>query len=736
MTRLIFFAVLLALPAFAQVPNAIRSVPYANSYPTGFPPPDHSWSPDGKRFTFVAVDAKPGQVGQPGDIIAVDAATGVSSVLVSAETISRLGAGAINEKDADHRSRYSMSSYLWADDSKHLLLDQGGKLWLFDIAAGTGTLVVDTGAGSGDDPKFSPNAKSVSYLRNHNLYVHPVGAGSETALTTDTAPTTLNGEVDWVYLEELDVRSNYFWSPDSKYIAYLQADEAKVPDYPIIDFIPTHAEIDHQRYPQPGDPNPAVRIGIVPITGGPTKFIQLPFSPGNDYIPRFGWVDSGTVYIEIMRRDQKSRSLFFADLRTGQAREVYTDTDPKYLNTDYDITFLPHGRFIASSWRDNYTHLYLYQFDEHYPLSGPAKLVRKLTTGDYDVFSVDGFDEVTGSIFFTSNQGSPIETNLWRMKLDAANPTRVTRADGLHDLSVSPNHEHFSDLYSTYKLPPTASLCPLVTDEPCAPFWKSNPIPAATGVTSSIVDFTAADGKTKLYATLTLPEGKTGAASVPLIMNPYGGPISTPGVRNGWSSPLFSELLAQHGFAVLDLDNRGGGGRDRDEQQVNYQHFGDVQLADQLAAIDQALARYPQLDPKRLGWWGWSWGGTFTLNAMTHSGRFKAGVAVAPVTDFRNYDSIYTERYLGLPSEDKAGYDAASVTLSAANLKGRVLIAFGTGDDNVHMANEIQFLEPLIAAGIPYDLQIFPRKTHSIAGPESRNELFSRILYHFETYLK
>jgi dipeptidyl-peptidase-4 len=255
-------------------------------------------------------------------------------------------------------------------------------------------------------------------------------------------------------------------------------------------------------------------------------------------------------------------------------------------------------------------------------------------------------------------------------------------------------------------------------------------------VQSSLLTFTAADGHTKIYASLTLPAGRTAAASVPLILNPYGGPVPTPGVHNGWGAPWFNELLAQHGFAVLTVENRGGGGRGREFQQVAYHNFGPVQFADQMAALDQTLAKYPQFDPKRIGWWGWSWGGSFTLYAMEHTDRIKAGVAVAPVTDWRNYDSIYIERYMGLPKADPASYRADSDLVGAKQLKGRLLLAQGTGDDNVHMANMIQFLQPLIDSGIPYDLQLFPRKTHSIAGETARNELFNRILYQFETYLK
>jgi dipeptidyl-peptidase 4 len=221
-----------------------------------------------------------------------------------------------------------------------------------------------------------------------------------------------------------------------------------------------------------------------------------------------------------------------------------------------------------------------------------------------------------------------------------------------------------------------------------------------------------------------------------LIVNPYGGPHEQR-VANKWKDDLlFDELLAQHGFAVLHADNRGMGNRGRAFAQAAYRNFGPVQLEDQLTVVDAALDKYPQLDPKRLGWWGWSWGGTFTLYAMTHSDRFRAGVAVAPVTDWRDYDSVYTERYLSRPGDDPQGYRDFSVVNSAAKLKGHLLLVHGTGDDNVHMENTVQFVQKLIEAGIPYDLQIYPRKTHSIKGPDVRTHLYNRILAEFEEYLK
>jgi len=281
--------------------------------------------------------------------------------------------------------------------------------------------------------------------------------------------------------------------------------------------------------------------------------------------------------------------------------------------------------------------------------------------------------------------------------------------------------------------PPVLRLCQ--SAKKCNPFWSTRALEPFHLHAPEQLEVKADDGTT-LYATLLLPEGSTGASSVPLIVNPYGGP-GVQSVTNRWGDALlFDELLAQHGFAVLHADNRGMGVRGRAFAQAAYHNFGPIQLEDQLTVVDAALAQYPQLDKKRLGWWGWSWGGSFTIYALTHSDRFSAGVAVAPVTDWRDYDSVYTERYMSEPAEFASGYHDFSVVNSAANLKGHLLLVHGTGDDNVHMENSVQFIQQLIEAGIPYDLQIYPRKTHSIAGPDVRTHLFNRILAEFEEYLK
>ena len=639
-----------------------------------------------------------------------------------------------DERDRDHRARYNQSSYSWSPDGQRMLFDNTGTLWLYDLAKSTAVQVANTGSGSGDDPKFSPDGKLISFIRDHNLHVITLAGSRDAAITSTTPETLLNGEVDWVYEEELDVRSNYFWSPDSKHIAYLQMDEASVPTYPITDWLPTHSTVDQQRYPQPGDPNPGIRVGIVAANGGNTVWLHVPVSEHNDYIPRFGWLDSQHIWVEVLRRDHRHIDLYFADTRTGAVRKLFAETANKFFDEAYDVGFLHNGQFLWSSWRDGHTHLYLYSYNTKYPLASDATLVRQLTHGDWEVLSVAGIDTKQGMVYYTSNETDPREQMLWQIHLDGTGKKMLSRIHGVHRISFSPDDSHYVDTVSSLMTPPVASVCD--TSGSCNPFWRSRPLTGYNLVAPVMFTAKASDGAT-LYGELLLPPDMQRSASVPLIVNPYGGPHDQM-VRNefGEQSFLFDQLLMQHGFAVLHVDNRGTGNRSRAFAEAAYRNFGSVQLQDQLTMVDQALADHPQLDAKHMGWWGWSWGGTFTLYAMTHSDRFMAGVCVAPVTNWNIYDSIYTERYLGLPSKNQQVYHDDSVFNSASHLHGNLLMVHGTGDDNVHIQNTVQMIQQFVSADIPYRLLLYPRKTHSIAGQDAHTHLFNAILQQFEITLQ
>ncbi|HEY2860458.1 MAG TPA: alpha/beta fold hydrolase [Terracidiphilus sp.] len=728
--RALLPAVLASLLSAAYLPAQTSGVPltveriYGHGPLAGNLPEGLTWSPDSKHLTYL----------DSGELIDLDPGTGKPHVLVSRAKLASLSGAEANEQDRDHRDRYKMASYLWAPDSRHLLFDSNGRLWLYDLGTGTGIQVGFTDAASGDDPKFSPNGETISFVRNHGLsIVHPRDVNNAGAFPVAAAPspTTTNGEVDWVYEEELEVRSNYFWSPDSKNIAFLQTNETDVPLYPITDWIPEHASVDLQRYPQPGDPNPDVRLGVVNGSGGHISWIRMPIKAGQDYVPRFGWVDQHTLWMETVLRNQQHRYIDFIDIASGQGRQILEITDDKFLDDNYDV-FVEAGNIVLSNWKDGHNHLYLYKYDARNPMAQAAPQVKQLTTGDWDVTALSVLDARGSKVFYTSNEGNPLEQQVWQVDFDGKR-TQISSGAGYHDANFAPSGSVFVDKYSTLMTPPRLSLCQV--GGKCNVFWAEQSLERYNLRPPEQIEVKAGDGAV-LYGTLFLPAGDPAPASVPLIVNPYGGPgVQT--VKNEWSDSLFfDELLTQHGFAVLHADNRGAANRGRDFALAAYHNFGPIQLEDQLAVMDAALAKYPQIDKNRLGWWGWSWGGTFTLYALTHSDRFQAGVAVAPVTDWHNYDSIYTERYMSQPAEFPAGYRDFSVVNSAPKLKGHLLLVHGTGDDNVHMENTVQFIQKLIEADLPYDLQLYPRKTHSIAGTDVRTHLFNRILEHFEQYLK
>ena len=392
-------------------------------------------------------------------------------------------------------------------------------------------------------------------------------------------------------------------------------------------------------------------------------------------------------------------------------------------------------QFLIESWRDGFTHIYRYTFDAKNPLGDEARFANQLESGEYEVDSIKAVDESTNTVYYLSNDGDSRQEQVWTVQLDGSGKRQVTKERGVHEPIFPAKGGSFIDTASSLMVPDAVSYCTSQGD--CRVLWQSHAIEGHTLVAPEKLELKAADGATILYGTLQLPVNATAPGSVPLIVNPYGGP-GVDAAKNSWHGKrfLFDQLMAEHGFAVLNVDNRGMAGRGRDFEQVAYHNFGPPQFADQMAAVDQVLAKYPQLDAHRMGWWGWSWGGTFTLYAVTHTDRFLAAASGAPVTDWRNYDSIYTERYMGLPSENPDSYRDDSVQNAAQNLKGHILILHGTGDDNVHFANTIQFIQKLLDNGIPYDYNVFPRKTHSVAGPIAQTELFGRLLWHFETYVK
>ena len=736
-----------AKPAAGKQQLTIEKI-FAEGGLTGRSPSNIEWSPDGKKVSFVQRDAS----GEHGALWYVDASTGKKAILVAEEKLATLAPPVSkikSEREKTWIERYHVAAYHWAPDSQHLLFDSMGQLWYYSLDIGTAVQITTAPQATGD-PKFSPDGKRISYIRDHNVYVRPLEAGAgEKEVTEEANPKIkkdqpnagtkteglLNGEVDWVYAEELDVRSNYFWEPGGKRIAFLQMNEQDVPTYPLTDLLDVQASVDHEKYPKPGDPNPGVRLGVVGSEGGKVRWIS-PTSDKDIYISRFGWIRDGWLWAQVLNRAQNKLDLYFVNADSGKSRRVLEETNPQWIEVNDDFQVLKSGdHFLWSSWRTGFTHLYLYSFDKANPLAADAHLERQLENGDYEVTGVDGMDDAGSWVYFTANKDDARDRQLYRVKLDGSGMSRISQEAGTHTTTFADDAKYYVDNFSTLQTPPLMSFC--TVGGSCSQFWGSNDLSQYPMVPPKFVNFKADDG-TVLYGILWLPENASTAvpASVPLIINPYGGPHAQD-VTNAWRGAfgLFNQILLRRGFAVLTVDNRGMGGRGEKFAAANYHHFGDVELKDQLAALDQVLQQYPIFDRNRLGWWGWSYGGYFTLYTMTHSDRFQAGVSVAPVTNWLLYDSIYTERYMGMPKDNAEHYRTSSPVNTAADLRGKLLEVHGTGDDNVHFQNTVQMAQALINAGKQFDLMIYPGKTHGISGTAASNHLFHMIEDHFVKYL-
>jgi dipeptidyl-peptidase 4 len=752
-----FFLWMLSISLLVPIATAQSAAPprkpltietaFAEGGITGRGPESIQWTPDGATLSFIQRDDS----GEHGELWMQNVATDQKNLLVSDAKLAKLSpplSRLKDDRDRERITRYHVEPYLWAPDSKHLLFNALGQLWLYTIDNGTAVLLSSSPDSSGD-PKFSPNGNKLAYLRKHNLYVRSItkdlANDAEVRLTRSSEKeekdeTLLNGEVDWVYAEELSVRSNYFWSPDSRDIVFLQMDESTVPAYPIVNWMPTHPTVDMEKYPQAGDPNPAVRLGVVSASGGKPKWISL--SKDSDiYIPRFGWVRNGLLWAQVLNRAQDTLDLYFVDVPSGHSRKILTETAPDawvYVNDDFRV--LKSGdRFLWSSWRDGTTQLYLYSFDKEKPLASDARLERQLTQGDFEVLGVDGLDESAGLIYFSCNKGDPRQRQLYSVKLDGPGLQRISREDGTHEATFADDGKHYFDEFSALMTPPRLSACD--SAGACTQVWESRDVDAYGFTPPKFLDFKANDG-TPLYGELLLPPGSDATTKIPLIVNIYGGPAAQL-VTNSWiqdwsgSSGLFHQILTREGFAIFTVDNRGTPARNRKFQTAIRHQFGAIELQDQLAALDQLFAQYPQLDRSRIGIWGWSNGGSMTLYAMTHSDLFKAGASVSPVTSWRNYDSIYTERNNGLPS-DKTTTSYADLDLAkvADKLHGSLLLLHGTSDDNVHFQNSIQMVEALVEAGKQFRFMAYPNKTHSIAGATDQTHLFHLIEDYFLRELK
>ena len=562
---------------------------------------------------------------------------------------------------------------------------------------------------------FSPDGRMVTFVRDNNLYVEDLGMQRrERALTRDGSAKILNGRLDWVYQEELYGRGNfgaYWWSPDSTMIAFLRFDETPVPEFTVVDHIPYYQNVEVTPYPKAGAPNPIVKLGVVNASGGEIRWMDtFKYQPADLLISRVAWSPDGKkVVFQAQNREQTFLDVNFADPGDGKSTTVIHETSKAWVGINENPIWLKDGSFLWASERSGWEHLY------HYSPEG--KLLRQVTDGKWEVRSIEGVDEKNGFIYFTSTQHSHIANNGYRIKLDGSGLTRLTMSEGSHRMDVSPAHNYFIDSWSDLNTPSQVRL--FDSSGKLVRVIAENKVEALKQYKLGAVELLhvkTRDGFA-MEAMMIKPPDFDPSKKYPVMSFTYGGPHA-PQVRNAWGSTtyMWHQLLAQKGYIIWVCDNRTASGKGLESTWPVYRNFGELELQD----IEDGLAwlktqRY--VDGSRIGIWGWSYGGYMTSYALTHSQSFKVGIAGGSVTDWRDYDSIYTERYMGTPQNNPEGYKKSSPVHAAKNLHGKLLLIHGAIDDNVHMQNTLQFVYELQKAGKQFELMLYPKQRHGVTDP-------------------
>jgi dipeptidyl-peptidase-4 len=682
-----------------------------------------TWSPDGKKLSFFETKSMGREAAI--ELWTMDPSSGERSLLIPAEKLEQvLPLPPARQSQATGAGRRVPSQYQWAPSGDALLFIGTESLAWFDLKTQASRVLV-SGKDELSDVKISPDGKFVSFLRDHNIWLAGVADGKERPLTKDGSEQLRKGELDWVYPEELDIYSAYWWAPDSSAIAYLEMDERKVTRFPLIDFASYTGEAEMQRYPVAGGANPVVRVLVSSVNGGEPRAMDT----GADqdiYLPRVNWLpDSRHLAIQRLNRDQNILDLILADTATGHTSTLLTEKDPCWINITDDLHFLKDSkRFLWSSERSGYRHLYLYGLD--------GKQLAQLTKGDWEVSHVQALDEAKGVVYFTAKEKSPTEEHLYRVSLDGSDFARITKQDGTHGVQLSPRADFFLDTYSKAGTPPRQDL--YRTDGNHAATINDNKVPELAEFHLSPVQFFTIKSRDgiALNCFLIQPLNFDASKKYPVIVFTYGGPHAQV-VTDAWGGTgfLWHEMMAQKGYAIFALDNRGSVGRGHVFETPIHHRFGAQELSDQRDGVAW-LQQQPWVDPTRIGIHGWSYGGHMTLHAMFEAADlFKAGFAGGPVTDWHYYDSIYTERYVGLPQNNPDGYKQCSPATHSAGLKGKLLIVHGTGDDNVHYSNTLDLINDLISHGKYVEVFAVPGRGHGVSDPPARKLVWTRVTQFF-----
>lgn len=735
---------LLVLPVFAQQTDpSLLTIDSIFTYRTRSLGPVR-WQEDGRGY--IALEPSPTK--NPAvDMVRYDALTGERTVKVSAEKLTPSGVAeplSVEEfsltPDEQKILIFTNSARVWRSNTR-------GDYWVLDLKAGTLRKLggADAKPSTLMFAKFSPDGERVAYVRENNIYVENLnGEPKVTRLTTDGTRYIVNGTFDWVYEEELFCRDGFRWSPDGKQIAYWQLNSEGVKEmtlinntaglYPVTTTFP---------YPKAGETNSAARVGVISASGGATHWFDIPGDPRNNYLPRMEWAaNSDELIIQQLNRLQNTNVVMLGDARTGKVHPVLTEKDDAWVDIawgdiDWDKTGLARGdvewidngkRFLWASERDGWRHIY--------SVSRDGRDVKVVTAGNYDVISVERVDSTNGWIYFLASPDNATQRYLYRVRIDGTgNEERVSpaSADGTHGYQISPRGDLAIHTFSTFnhvpvadvvRLPQHSSVRTLIDNlETQGRLAKLKP----TATEFFKVDI--GDG-VQLDGWMIKPPDFDSQKRYPVLFFVYGEPWGQTVLdRWGGRDRMWHQMLAQQGYIVASVDNRGTPApRGRAWRKIIYRKMGIVNSGDQAAAA-KAIAKWPFVDPTRIGIWGWSGGGSSTLNAMfRYPEVYSVGMSVAPVPDIHYYDSIYQERYCGLPQDHPEEWKQSSPITFAAQLKGNLLVVHGTGDDNVHYQGTEALVNALVGANKPFSMMSYPNRSHGIfEGPNTTRHLYGLL---------
>ena len=682
-------------------------------------------SPDGSRITFLRgraddqhrLDLWEYNVRDKSTRMLVD-----SKLLVPNENLS--DAEKARRERARTASLSGIISYSWSPDGKQILVPIAGSIYLVDLAKPDAARVV---AKDVIDAKISPKGKYLSFVRNQNLFVIDLASGAERQLTSDGKGTVHNGEAEFVAQEEMDQQTGYYWAPDDSAIAYKRYDEAQVPQVRRFEVYADRTEVVDQRYPSAGDPNVTVDLMLVSPATGVQRKIDL--GPEKDiYLVRADWsANAKHLLFQRQSRDQKKLDLVAVDAATLAQKVLLTETSATWVSLHDDLRFLSgKNAFIWASERSGRKHLYLYDMD--------GKLLHPISRGEWGIDNVLAVDEKAGRVYVASNRDAVIDKQTYALAIDgsmADAPKRITERDGWHDTSFARSADIFIDSYSDPATPP--QICIRRADGSLVEWLEHNEVKDGHPYAKYMPDhlptefgsIKAADGQSLYYAIIK-PAHFDPKKRYPVFLSTYGGPHSQ-FVARRWGNN-FEQYMAQQGYVTFRLDNRGSFRRERKFTDAIYHDLGKNEVADQLAGIDW-LGKQGFVDPKRIGVFGWSYGGFMTLRLLAAaSDKIAAGVSVAPVTDWALYDTHYTEQFVGgTPKSDPQAYASSGVFAHLDGLKSPLLLIHGMADDNVLFTNTTRLIDGLVKRGVHFDLMTYPGAKHGIAGTANQRHVYGNI---------